>query len=64
MEVSSYDLDPGVDMPSDAQRIQRIKWLVDEGYGQRVTVGHDIHTKHRLVSSNMHSLNLFCHTLV
>ena len=37
-------------MPSDAQRIQMIKFLIDQGYQQRVMMAHDIHTKHRLVS--------------
>ena len=49
IEVSHYDPNPDMDMPSDAQRIQRIKWLLDEGYGQKVVVAHDVHTKHRLV---------------
>lgn len=50
MEASHYQLDSAVDMPSDAQRIERIKWLVDEGYQDQITIAHDVHTKHRLVS--------------
>ena len=37
-----------VDMPSDAERIRRIKLLIDDGYLRHVTISHDIHTKHRL----------------
>lgn len=48
-EVSVYQLNPTADMPSDAQRIDRILKLVDEGYVERVLMSHDIHTKHRLV---------------
>lgn len=32
-------------MPSDAQRIASIKSLVDEGFEDRVVIGHDIHNK-------------------
>jgi len=38
------------DMPSDAERIQKVKLLIDAGYTNRVLMAHDIHTKHRLVS--------------
>jgi len=38
------------DMPSDAQRIQKVKLLIDAGYTHRLLLAHDIHTKHRLVS--------------
>ena len=36
-------------MPSDAQRIQKVKLLVEAGYTERVLLSHDIHTKHGLV---------------
>ncbi len=39
-------------MPSDAQRVQKVKLLVDNGFADRVMVSHDIHTKIRLVSFN------------
>lgn len=38
-----------MDMPSDAQRMDRIVRLVNEGFEDRITMSHDIHTKHRLV---------------
>ena len=41
-----------IDMPSDAQRIQKVKTLVEAGYAHRVMLAHDIHTNHRLVRDN------------
>ena len=38
-----------VDMPSDAQRIQWVKFLLEQGYRDRLLIAQDIHTKHRLV---------------
>ena len=38
-------------MFSDAQRIQQIKFLADNGFSERIVVGHDLHTKHTLVSN-------------
>lgn len=49
-ECSFYQLNPSVDMISDAQRIKRIARLKKEGKLHRVLMSHDIHTKHRLVS--------------
>lgn len=48
-ECSFYQLKPTIDMPSDAQRMDSIVHLVNEGFGKKVLVSHDIHTKHRLV---------------
>jgi phosphotriesterase-related protein len=42
-------LDSGFDMPSDAQRLRSMRWLIDEGYEDRIVIAHDLHTKHRLV---------------
>ena len=38
-------------MPTDAQRIERINYLVDNGFSDKIVVGHDVHTKHVLVST-------------
>lgn len=51
-ECSFYQLNPLVDMLSDAQRIDRVKCLRDDKKLDRVLLSHDIHTKHRLVSAN------------
>ena len=49
IETSHYQLCADVDMPSDAQRIQRIKTLVKAGFSDKILLSHDIHTRHRLV---------------
>lgn len=49
VECSYYQLNSEVDMPSDAQRLDSIVRLVQEGHLDRVLMSHDIHTKHRLV---------------
>ena len=38
-----------MEMPSDAQRIQFVKVLVENGFADRVVISQDIHTKTRLV---------------
>ncbi|KAG5684564.1 hypothetical protein PVAND_013789 [Polypedilum vanderplanki] len=53
-EVSWYQLNPNADMPSDAQRVERLKMLVDEEKTERILMSHDIHTKHRLTSFGGH----------
>ena len=48
-ECSHYDLGAEIDMPSDAERIKRIKHLIDAGHEDKVLIGHDLHSKHGLV---------------
>ena len=36
---------------NDAQRVKWVKKLIDAGFSHRIMLAHDIHTKHRLVSS-------------
>ena len=43
-----------IDMPSDAQRLDFIRRAVDAGHGDRIVMGHDIFTKHRLVRYGGH----------
>lgn len=50
IECSLYQLSMETDMPSDAQRMQKVLRLIKEGYEDRILLSHDIHTKHRLVS--------------
>jgi len=47
-ESSYYPLNPKIDMPSDAKRMDDIAWISSEGYGRKVLVAHDICAKHRL----------------
>ena len=46
-EGSYYPL-ADLDMPSDAQRLDFIKRTADAGYSDRIVIGQDIATKHRL----------------
>lgn len=46
-ESSYYPL-ANIDMPSDAQRLDFIKRIVDEGYGNKVVIAQDICSNHRL----------------
>jgi phosphotriesterase-related protein len=48
-EFSYYRPNPDFDMPSDAQRLDWIAWLIAEGHGDQVTIAHDIALKHSLV---------------
>ncbi|XP_035741714.1 phosphotriesterase-related protein-like isoform X1 [Vespa mandarinia] len=53
-ECSFYQLNPLIDMLSDAQRVDYVQHLRDEGKLERVLLSHDIHTKHRLVNYGGH----------
>ncbi|XP_014250851.1 phosphotriesterase-related protein [Cimex lectularius] len=48
IECSFYQFNVKQDMPSDAQRIDYIKALIEEKKLEKILVSHDIHTKHRL----------------
>ncbi|XP_045159554.1 phosphotriesterase-related protein-like [Mercenaria mercenaria] len=61
IECSYYQQTPTIDMPSDAERIQRIKFLIENGFQDKITASHDIHTKHRLMKYGGHG---FSHILL
>ncbi len=52
-ESSYYPL-AELDMPSDAQRLDFIKRITDDGYEDKVVIGQDICTNHRLVRYGGH----------
>ena len=52
-EGSYYPL-AEIDMPSDAQRLDFIKRAAGAGYSDRIVIGQDIATKHRLVKYGGH----------
>ena len=52
-EGSYYPL-ADLDMPSDAQRLDYIKRMCDEGYAAKIVVGQDICTNHRLARYGGH----------
>lgn len=62
-ECSFYQLNPTVDMPSDAERINKIVQLVGEGYEDRILISHDVHTKHRLVRIKTETFRANSYTL-
>ena len=51
IEVSHYQNNLAVDFLSDAQRIYRIKHLIDQGFEDQLVIAHDVHTRHRLVGA-------------
>lgn len=53
-ESSYYPLNPNIDFPSEAQRMDDISWISAEGYGRKILVAHDICAKHRLVKYGGH----------
>ena len=52
-EGSYYPL-AEIDMPSDAQRLGFIKRIADAGYSDKIVIGQDICTKHRLLKYGGH----------
>ena len=53
IETSYYQQVEDSDMPSDAERMNRIAVLIKAGFQDRVTIAQDIHTKHRLVGERI-----------
>ncbi|KAG3257552.1 N-acetyltaurine hydrolase [Ictidomys tridecemlineatus] len=53
-EFLNYQFNPDIDMPDDNKRIRRVRFLVEEGYEDRILMAHDIHTKHRLMKYGGH----------
>ncbi|XP_021919754.1 phosphotriesterase-related protein isoform X1 [Zootermopsis nevadensis] len=54
IECSLYQMSPTVDMPSDAQRMDKVVSLIEAGKEDRILLAHDIHTKHRLIKFGGH----------
>jgi len=53
-ECSYYQPNVQVHMPHDGQRIERVSYLVKNGYAGQILLSHDIHTNHRLRSFGGH----------
>ncbi|XP_058876115.1 phosphotriesterase-related protein-like isoform X2 [Acipenser ruthenus] len=53
-EMLNYPFNPDVDMPSDNERIKRLRLLIGEGFEDRIVIAHDIHTKNRLTKFGGH----------
>jgi phosphotriesterase-related protein len=52
--TSTYFRHLGIDIPTDAQRLDLILDLANQGYGNRLLISHDICFKHRLVRYGGH----------
>ena len=63
-EQHYYWANPAIDMPHDGQRIADIAWAIEQGYGDRVVVAHDICTKDRLLSYGGHGYFYFLSRIV
>jgi phosphotriesterase-related protein len=59
-EVSGYPFTPDKFMPSDGDRVERVKALLDAGFVRQVLLAQDICYKHRLVKYGGHG---YAHTL-
>ena len=53
-EESFYPLNPNIDMPNDAKKMDDIAWISELGYEDKVVVAHDICSKHRLETYGGH----------
>ncbi len=63
IESSYYPLS-SIDMPNDAHRMDTIKQLIDEGFGENIVIAHDICTKHRLVKYGGHGYGYILERIV
>ena len=52
-----YPHNPEVDMPNDAGRIAWLRWLISEGYRDRLLVAQDICFRHRLSKYGGHGFH-------
>ena len=63
-EVSYYPPAPHIDIMNDAQRLSTIEWLISEGHGSQIVVGHDIAQKTHLVRYGGHGYGYFLEYMV
>ena len=63
IETSYYPLSD-IDMPNDVQRLDTIKRLIDEDYGHKIVIAHDICTKHRLSRYGGHGYHYILERIV
>ncbi|XP_029964950.1 phosphotriesterase-related protein-like [Salarias fasciatus] len=63
-EMLNYPFDPAVDMPSDAQRVKTVAFLMKEGYEDKVLISHDIHSKNRLSEFGGHGYSHILKSIV
>ncbi|MCZ6865763.1 MAG: phosphotriesterase-related protein [Chloroflexi bacterium] len=62
-ESSHYPFAP-TDMPSDAQRMDQIAWLIGQGFVENILLAHDVCTKHRLARYGGHGFDHILNNIV
>ena len=62
-EVSFYQLSD-FEMPNDTMRMDIIKAMTDEGFGEKIVISHDICTKHRLLKYGGHGYGYILNEIV
>ena len=63
-EVSYYPPAPHIDIMNDAQRLSVIEWLIGQGHGGQIVVGHDIAQKAHLARYGGHGYGYFLEYMV
>uniref|UniRef100_A0A6J0UNN7 N-acetyltaurine hydrolase n=1 Tax=Pogona vitticeps TaxID=103695 RepID=A0A6J0UNN7_9SAUR len=63
-EFIFYQMSPDIDMPSDNERILRVRMLIDEGYEDKLLIAQDIHTKNRLKKYGGHGYSHILENIV
>ena len=63
-ESSYYTLNPSIDMPGDAKRIDDIAWIASQGYGNKIVISHDMASKDRLAKYGGHGYHYILANIV
>ena len=63
-ESSYYRLNPSINHPNDGTKLADIRWLISEGYGERIVIAHDICSRHRLVKYGGHGYHYILEHIV
>jgi phosphotriesterase-related protein len=63
-EVSYYSPQPSTDFPNDATKMDYVAWAINEGFGDKVLVAHDICYKDRLLAYGGHGLPYILQNIV
>lgn len=60
LDYTFIQFSASVDFPSDAQKIQKLKLLVDNGFADKILISQDVHTKHRMVRAILYTIHAHC----
>ena len=64
IESSYYPLNNKSYMPNDYQKIIFIKHLIELGYSNKILLGHDIYSKHRLKKYGGHGYSYILEMII